>query len=79
MKRDGLVTVVRSNRDKRFVNIILTDKGREALGEVMPVATEVVKQIMLSISEDDAVRLEKLLRFLRKNAYDGLEYITKSI
>lgn len=74
LKQDGLVTVERNSRNKRFVNITLTDKGRQVLSRTMPVASGVVNQVMLSITEDDAVMLEKLLRVLRQNADDGLEH-----
>ena len=74
MKREGLVTAERNNRDKRFVNIMLTDKGREVLGQAMPVAREIVNQVMSSTTEGDAILLEKLLRVLRQNAQDRLEH-----
>ena len=77
MRQDGLVTAERSSSNKRLVNITLTDKGREVLNRAMPVAAEIVDQVMLSIDEGDAVRLEKPLRLLRKNAHQGLEHIAK--
>ncbi len=77
MKRDGLVRVERNNRDKRFVSVSLTAKGRKVLKQAMPVAREIVNQVMLSISEGDAVPLEKSLRVLRQNAHDGLEHLAK--
>ncbi len=76
MRQDGLVTAERNSSNKRFVNITLTDKGREVLRQAMPVAREVVNQVMVSIAERDAILLEKLLRVLRENARDGLEDIT---
>ncbi len=77
LERDGLVRTERNNRDRRFVNIILTDEGREVLSQAMPVAREVVNQVMQTISEDDAVLLEKSLRLLRQNAHHGLEHVAK--
>ncbi len=77
MKRDGLVRVDRNIKDKRFVSVSLTAKGRKVLKQAMPVAREIVNQVMLSISEGDAVPLEKSLRGLRQNAHDGLEHLTK--
>ena len=77
MRRDGLVTTERNSSDKRLVNVTLTDKGRDVLSRAMLVATEVVNQVMLSISEDDAALLEKPLRLLRQNAHDGLEHVAK--
>jgi len=43
----------------------------------MPVAKEIVDQVMLSIDEGDAALLEKHLRTLRQNAYDGLGNVVK--
>ncbi len=78
LKRDGLVRVKRNNRDKRFVSVTLTAKGRKVLKQAMPVAREIVNRVMLSISEGDAIPLEKSLSVLRQNAHDGLEHLAKS-
>ncbi len=77
LKRDGLVRIEHNDTDRRFVNIILTDKGREVLMQSMPVAREIVNQVMLSIAEGDVALLEKSLRVLRQNAHDGLEHLAK--
>jgi len=77
MRQDGLVTAERNSSNKRLVNITLTDKGRATLNRAMPVAKEVVDQVMLSIDEGDAALLEKHLRTLRQNAYDGLEHLAR--
>jgi DNA-binding MarR family transcriptional regulator len=60
------------NINKRHVNIILTDKGREVLMQAMPIATEIVKQLMSSITEDAVIKLEKSLRVLRQNTHYAL-------
>lgn len=73
MRRDGLVITERNNANKRFVNIVLTDKGREVHNRAMLVARKVVNQVMSSIIEGDAVLLEKSLGVLRRNARYGLE------
>ena len=75
MRKDGLVTTERSSRDKRIVNISMTDKGREVLSQTMSAAREIADHVMSSISEGDAVPLENSLRILRQNAYDGLGQI----
>ena len=77
LKEDGLVRVDRNKKDKRFVSITLTDKGRKVLSQATPAAREIVNQVMLSINEDDAILLEKPLRVLRQNAHDGLEHLAK--
>ena len=73
LKRDGLVTTKRESKDKRFVHVRLTDKGREVLNRTIPVAREVVNNVMSSVSEDDAARLEEQLKVLKENAFRGLE------
>ena len=77
LKREGLVRAERSNKDRRFVNIILTAKGRRVLKQATPVAREIVDQVMLSFSEGDAVLLEKSLRILRQNAHSSIEQLAK--
>ena len=73
MKKEGLVTAERDSRSKKFVNINLTDEGRQVLRHAIPVAEEIVDQLMLSTTDGDAALLEEKLRILRQNAYHGLE------
>jgi len=73
MKQGGLVAAERSSSDKRLVNISITEKGQEVLSQAMPVAREIINQVMSSLTEGDAALLEKSLRTLRQNAYHGLE------
>lgn len=75
LKKENLVYTERSNVDKRKVNIILTDKGRKALREALPIASELIGRIMSSITEADTLKLSQILEVLRDNAYDGLENI----
>jgi len=76
LARDGLVVTERSDRDKRFVNVTLTDKGRGMLPQTISVVKGIADQVMLSITEANAVVLEKLMGVLGQNADDGLEYIS---
>jgi len=75
MKREGLVTTGRNSSDKRLLDVILTDKGREVLNQAMPVAGEIVNYVMSSLIEADTVPFEKTLGILRQNAHNGLEGI----
>jgi DNA-binding MarR family transcriptional regulator len=77
MRKDGLVKTQPHGTDKRSINVILTDKGREVLRQATVVAREIVNQAMLSISEDDTLRFEESLRVLRQNAHHGLAHVTK--
>ena len=73
MEREGLLESRRDEKDKRFVRIKITDKGRAALKEAMPVAQDVIDRLMSSVSSEDALSIEKVLKAIRRNAYDGLE------
>jgi DNA-binding MarR family transcriptional regulator len=79
MKQEGLVIAERNTTDKRLVNIKLTDKGRETLNKAMPLAQEVVNQMMLSITKADAELLKEKLRILRQNAHQGLDTLATLI
>ena len=79
MKKEGLVTAERDSDDRRRVNIKLTAKGRKVLSQAMPVAKEVVGQVMSSITEGDAAMLKEKLTILRLNAHHGLEALARGI
>jgi len=73
MKHDGLVTTEVNNKDRRVINVTLTDKGWEVFHNSMPVSKKIVDKIMFSLSEDDVNHLAKLLTVLRGNAQSGLK------
>jgi len=75
MKQDGLITTERNSNDKRLLDVILTDNGRDVLSQAMPVAREITNHIMSSLTEADTALLEETLRLLRQNAHSGLEGI----
>ncbi len=77
MKKAGLVTTERNLYNKKVINVMLTDRGREVLAGVMPLAHRIVEQVMLSFTEDDAALLEKLLKPIRLNAHSGLEALSR--
>jgi len=76
MKKDGLITAERNANDKRYLDIALTDKGRDAIVGAMPVAQEVMNRLMTSIGADDLHELERILAVIRKNAYEGIESLS---
>ena len=65
MKRDGLISTKRNSRDKRLVNMTLTNKGRNVLTQATPLARDIANQVMPSMSEGYAVVLDKILGVLR--------------
>jgi len=77
LERDELIVTERSKKDRRSINVILTDKGRKVLEQSIPVARDIVNQVMSSTSGSDVVKLEKLLGALRQNAHAGLERVAQ--
>jgi len=77
MKEDGFLSADRDERDRRFVRITITDKGKEFVCRNMPVAQEIVNQVMSSIDQDEALQLEKLLKVIRQNSYNGFERLSE--
>ena len=77
LEKDDLVMTERNDRDKRFVDVTLTAKGRKVLKQTTPIARAIVNRVMSSVSEGDAARLEKSLRVLRQNAHDAIEDLAK--
>jgi len=77
LMKDGLVLTKHSDKDRRSTEVILTDKGRETLNRVMPVARDLIEKIMSSLTETDAEKFSQMLEVLRDNVYDGFESIIK--
>jgi len=67
MKKEGLVTTARSEDDKRFVKVSLTEKGSDLVGQANTVGRAIMNELMSGIGKRDAAQLERLLRVLRKN------------
>ena len=67
MKTEGLVTTERSEDDKRFSKIKLTDKGRDLFLQANPVALGLINDVMSGIGKREAAQLERLLSVLKEN------------
>jgi DNA-binding MarR family transcriptional regulator len=67
MKTEGLVTTERSEDDKRFSKIRLTDKGRHLFVQANPVALGLINDVMSGIGKREAAQLERLLSVLKEN------------
>ncbi|MFC2062649.1 MarR family winged helix-turn-helix transcriptional regulator [Chloroflexota bacterium] len=77
LKKEDLVLTEPSDRDKRSISVILTDEGREMLNKAMPVARDIIEQIMSSFTEPDSLKLSQMLEVLRDNAHCALEDIAR--
>lgn len=73
MKADGLICTKTYPKDRRYVNIMITDKGDKITRLSLSVAQEIVNQVMSSLDQDDCSRLEEILKTIRQNAHAGLQ------
>ena len=64
MERDGLVRRERSRRDKREINVRLTQRARELQDDLIPCAQEVNARATHGLSPDDKARAASLLRYM---------------
>jgi DNA-binding MarR family transcriptional regulator len=67
MKRQRLVTTERSEKDRRIINIILTDKGQKVYEKANVEAIKMVQYLMTGIDENDAREFERLLNIIKGN------------
>ena len=77
MQKDGLVVAKRNEKDRRYVIVTITDKGRALIKDTLPAGIQIIDRIMASLGEKDAIQLIDLLKVLRKNAYEGLDNISQ--
>lgn len=73
LARHGMIRRVRNPKDRRTINIYLTDKARAMKEELMPIALDVNAAAMAGFSEQDFAALFDLLQRVRENliAADG--------
>ena len=67
MERNGLVNRVRNPRDRRKMNVFLTDRGRGLKEVLMPVEAQVSRSALDGLGEADAQRLILALRQVAAN------------
>ena len=73
MQKEGLITYKRSDKDKRVVNITLTEKGRDLLRQANQVAQDIIEQLMKGVNKLKAAQLEKIMLLIQKNIYASQE------
>jgi len=78
MERDGIVTRVRNEDDRRKINIHLTKRGRELKKELLPLAREVVSTAVLNFAPDDQDTLLRLLNTIQNNLIPRIDGKTET-
>jgi DNA-binding MarR family transcriptional regulator len=73
LQREGLVVVKRSDKDRRFVAVTITDKGRALLETATPIIKQIIDLTMSSLGEEDVTHLGKLLAVMKENACTAID------
>lgn len=72
LEKEGLVKTRRNRRDRRVVNVRITEKGKQILAIAIPIARQIASQIMLNAQNSELANFVEQLGTIKKNAYDGL-------
>lgn len=67
MERGGLVKRVRNSKDKRKINVFLTERGLGLKDELLPLAKEVVDTSVQGFSEKEKAALLDCLKKIQSN------------
>lgn len=67
LEKAGLVLRVLSTQDKRYYAIHLTDKGRRLIDRLLPIHTEILRNRMAVLTEEEQQTLGRLLEKLSTN------------
>jgi DNA-binding MarR family transcriptional regulator len=71
MERRGLVRRDRDPEDRRKIRVLLTPKGRDLQGRLLPCAKSVNEMAAAGLSEDEVATLRHLLGRVRRNLGAG--------
>ncbi|MFC2045121.1 MarR family winged helix-turn-helix transcriptional regulator [Chloroflexota bacterium] len=72
LEKDGLVKTRRNRRDRRVVNVKITDKGKNILTTGLTIARQIANQIIPAKDTNDSATFVEQLSIMKKNAYDGM-------
>lgn len=67
LARNGMIERVRNPKDRRTINIFLTERARAMKAELMPVAIEVNDVATAGLSDEEFTQLRALLQKVREN------------
>jgi len=68
MEKDGLVERVRNPKDRRAMQLIITDRGQDALGRATKPAMIMMKRMMSCLSDEEMATFIQLMEKLREAA-----------
>lgn len=72
MERSGLVERIRDMPDRRSVNLLLTDKGKEKLYQASKVGWRLTERLLYNLSDEELEKFVYLVEKLRENTLEEL-------
>ena len=79
MEKSGLVKIKRNKNNQRDVRVSITDKGKKVQSEAVPIAREIVSELMSSFTNDDLIQMQRMCKMMSENTYKSKGEIRKSI
>jgi DNA-binding MarR family transcriptional regulator len=70
MEKDGLVTRVENQTDRRIVKIVATEKGKQLFEKASLVGWDMVQEILSGIAENELKTLDNILEKIRQKAFN---------
>ena len=67
LEKNGLVRRIRNRRDRRTINIFLSQKGRSLKNELLHMATKINEIATRSLSTAEVETLKRLIRIMKTN------------
>ena len=67
MEKSKLVTIERDNKNRRQVNIKITNKGRSIFEEISPFVREFVNNMMSSITDEGLIQMQSNIESMSEN------------
>jgi len=69
MEKDRLVERIRVKRDRRFVEVVATEKGKMLLDKATIIAWSLVQEILSVVSEEELNSLDNILERIRQKVF----------
>ena len=73
MEKSGLVTIKRSKDNQKEVIVTITDKGKKVQKEAVPIAREIVSQLLSSFTNDDLIQMQRICKMMADSTYKKSE------
>ena len=73
MEKSGLVKIKRDKNSQREVRVTITEKGKKIQIESVPIAREIIKQMMSSFTSDELIQMQRICKMMADNTYKKSE------